>query len=337
MSMLRFIMGCALASSTIGLAYAESTAPEKKRFSLPELPKIPDAVQQLRVDATASQPDDIKDPFEGFNRRVFRFNDYLDRNILLPTAKAYQKVVPKPVNTSVSHFFSNLKEPWTATNQLLQGKPKESLRSLGRFTVNTLTSLGFADAAQASLSLRRGDEDFGQTLGVWGVKSGPFIMLPLLGPSTVRDTGAMAVDMFARPTRYIDEHRAEAILLGLNIVDTRANLIGVESLIRGDQYPVLRDVYLQRRLQQVFDGNIPARFNPPIEEGFGDEDFDEQGFGDAPVDGDSFGDESTTPIDTTPDPRKDDPQPTPPLTSTPIISSASTPTDSVDADTMDAT
>lgn len=275
MSMLRFVVVCALMGgmSAVSVASADDRVATTSRFSLPELPKVPDSVQQLRIDATANLPDDVKDPFQRYNRQVYRFNDALDRRVLLPTAKFYQRVVPKPVNVGISNFFRNIGEPWTAVNQLLQGKPKASAQSLGRFGINTLTSLGFADPATNSLKMQAGDEDFGQTLGVWGIKSGPYLMLPLLGPSTLRDTTGKILDITASPSMYIEADKTRIALTATNVVDTRAEFIGAESLVSGDQYPVLRDVYLQRRLFQVFDGTPPARLNPPVEEGFGDEEF----------------------------------------------------------------
>jgi phospholipid-binding lipoprotein MlaA len=229
------------------------------------------SVDDFAMDANAAQPDAVKDPFERINRKVFSFNNYLDQHLLLPAARFYQKIVPSPVNTGISNFFTNLTEPWTAVNQLLQGKPIESVRSLSRFTVNTVTSLGLADPAYVTLKMPRAREDLGQTLGVWGVGSGPFLMLPFRGPSTLRDTGAMFVDQWAAPQRYVDSGEAYFGLITLQAVDARADLIGIESLVNGDQYPLLRDVYLQRRQFQIQDGKVPESSNPPIDEGFGDD------------------------------------------------------------------
>ena len=264
------------------MASADDTA-SSSRLNLPVLAAtvsdsvtdaVSETVQKISVDAIASLPDAEKDPFQGYNRAMYRFNDAIDRHALLPTAKFYQRVVPTLVNTGITNFFQNISEPWTAVNQLLQGKPKASTRTLGRFTLNTLTSLGFADPANSSFKLKAGDEDFGQTLGVWGVKSGPYLMLPLLGPSTLRDATGKILDMSASLTVHVDSDAARIALTGTNLIDKRAKYIGAESVMMGDQYPVLRDVYLQRRLFQVFDGSPPARLNPPIEEGFGDEQFD---------------------------------------------------------------
>lgn len=277
--MLRFVVVCALMGGmgTVGIAAADDQVNTNSRFSLPSLPNVSESVQKLSVNATANLPDEIKDPFQRYNRRVYRLNDALDRRVLLPTAKFYQRVVPKPINTGISNFFQNISEPWTAVNQLLQGKPKASVQTLGRFSLNTLTSLGFADPANSSFNLKAGNEDFGQTLGVWGVKSGPYLMLPLLGPSTLRDATGKIFDMAASPTVYIESDEARIALTGINVVDVRAEFIGAESIVTGDQYPVLRDVYLQRRLFQVFDGAPPLALSPAAEEGFGDEAFADEG------------------------------------------------------------
>lgn len=225
-------------------------------------------LRNLAVNADANQPESIKDPLQPINRKIFKFNQTIDTYVLLPVAKTYKKVMPSPVRTSVSNFFSNLREPWSAVNHLLQGHPKSSVKSLGRFTVNTLSSLGLADPA-TKLGITSTSEDFGQTLGTWGVKSGPFLMLPLLGPSTLRDTGGMVLDMYARPQHYINEDAVQWSLSGLQIVNLRAGLIGVEDLVQGDQYTLIRDLYLQRR-QYAISGNKGS--SPGIDESFGDDD-----------------------------------------------------------------
>lgn len=278
MCMLRFTIFCALVTSVSAVTADDDISSSRINFPIlaASVSNTVDAtVQKISVDATANLPDAEKDPFQGYNRAIYRFNDAIDRVALLPTAKFYQRVVPTPINTGISNFFQNLGEPWTAINQLLQGKPKASTQTLGRFTLNTLTSLGFADPANSSFNLKAGNEDFGQTLGVWGVKSGPYLMLPLLGPSTLRDATGKILDMAASPTMYVEADEVATALSVSNVVDTRAKFIGAESIVTGDQYPVLRDVYLQRRLFQVFDGEPPARLNPPVEEGFGDEEFDD--------------------------------------------------------------
>ncbi len=224
-------------------------------------------LKSLAVNADANQPESVKDPLQPINRQVFRFNQTLDKYLLLPVAKTYKKVLPQPVRTSVGNFFSNLREPWSAVNHLLQGHPKSSAKSLGRFTVNTLTSLGLADPA-SKWGLISPSEDFGQTLGVWGVKSGPFLMLPFLGPSTLRDASSLFVDMYARPQHYINNDAVQWSLNGLQVVNLRAGLIGVEDLVQGDQYTLLRDLYLQRRQFAIYGENDP---NMGIDDSFGDD------------------------------------------------------------------
>lgn len=228
-------------------------------------------LKSLAVNADANQPEHVKDPLMPINRKVFQFNQTMDKYLLLPVAKTYKRVLPQPVRKSVGNFFSNLREPWNAVNHLLQGHPKSSAKSLGRFTVNTLTSLGLADPA-SKWGIVSTSEDFGQTLGVWGVKSGPFLMLPFLGPSTLRDASSLVVDMYARPQHYIDNNTVQWSLNGLQVVDLRAGLIGVEDLVQGDQYTLLRDLYLQRRQFAIYGEADPAA---NIDDSFGDDGSDD--------------------------------------------------------------
>ncbi|RYZ50161.1 MAG: hypothetical protein EOP49_14605 [Sphingobacteriales bacterium] len=224
-------------------------------------------LKQLSVDANASQPESVKDPLQPINRKIFKFNNTLDQYVLLPVAKTYKNRVPALVRGTVGNFFSNLREPWNAVNHLLQGNPTLTYKSLGRFTVNTITSLGLADPA-TQLGINSRDEDFGQTLGKWGVKSGPFLMLPVLGPSTLRDTTGRFADVYGRPLYYAGQ---DSTYWGLNLlqgVDARSRFIGVEDLVQGDQYALLRDLYLQRR-QYLISGTEQA--NNGIDNSFGDE------------------------------------------------------------------
>src|SRR5450830_1572514 len=145
---------------------------------------------------TANNP---ADPFEGYNRAMFKFNDTVDTYALKPAATAYKKVLPTFVQTGVSNFFGNLADAWTGVNNLLQGKGRDGVSDIGRVALNTTVGLlGLFDVASEA-GLRKHNEDFGQTLGVWGVPSGPYLMLPLLGPSTIRDTAALPADMWADP------------------------------------------------------------------------------------------------------------------------------------------
>lgn len=204
-------------------------------------------LNNFKSDALANQPENVKDPLQPLNRKIYAFNNTLDKNVLRPVAIQYQEKLPEDVRGSYSTFRSNLREPWNAVNQLLQGKPVTALKSLGRFTINTVTSLGMADAAK-HLNLNNQKEDFGTTMGVWGVKSGPYLVLPLLGPGTFRDSAGLALDVFAQPQAYLIEN--DKVYWTNNAVDgiaTRAQYLSVDSIVQGDQYAVLRDVYLQQR------------------------------------------------------------------------------------------
>jgi phospholipid-binding lipoprotein MlaA len=233
---------------------------------------------KIAVNANASQPNSVKDPFEHFNRKIYSFNMKLDQYILLPVARTYKKVMPDPVRHGVTNFFVNLSMPWTAVNNLLQGHPGTSVESLSRFIINTSTTLGFYDTA-TYLGIERSDEDFGLTLGKWGIGSGPYVMLPLLGPSTVRDTLARAVDQFGVPQNYINNTWESVGLTGVKYVDLRARLIGLESFVQGDQYTLLRDVYLQKRQFQSGTPSTSTTENS-IDDGFNNNDFGNNGFGD---------------------------------------------------------
>lgn len=196
------------------------------------------------------------DPWEGFNRRVYTFNDALDRAVLKPVARGYVAITPEPVQSGVGNFFSNLGEIRTTLNSLLQGKPANAGRSGGRFIINTTLGVGGLFDVATRMDITAREEDFGQTLGVWGLGEGPFLMLPLLGPSTVRDTGGLPLDMATYPTTYIEDDAVRYSLLALRIIDLRAGLLEQEDLISGDRYAFIRDTYLQRRRFEVSDGEL---------------------------------------------------------------------------------
>ncbi|REG85860.1 MlaA family lipoprotein [Marinomonas pollencensis] len=229
---------------------------------------------------------DPADPWEGFNRAMFSFNDTLDVYFLKPVAKGYKKVTPEFMQTGVSNFFSNLGEISNLTNSGLQGKKNAFVGSTWRFVINsTVGVFGLFDVA-SSLGIRKYDEDFGQTLGYWGVSSGPYLVLPFLGPSTVRDAGGTAVDFFNYdPVDEFDLNNEQNLARwGLYIVQKRASLLSAESLIIGDRYSFIRDVYLQNRENQVYDGHPPqpgAKAKSASDDSWGD-------------DADSWGDEDQT-------------------------------------------
>lgn len=206
------------------------------------------------------------DPIEPLNRGIYAFNDGADRWVIRPTAKAYDKVMPRVVKIGVGNVFDNLTTPATAVNQLLQGKPLRSLSDTGRFLVNTVLGVGGLIDVATHAGFAKHDEDFGQTLGVWGAGSGSFLMLPFRGPSTVRDTLGFVVDGVLNPIRYVKPNDSRAAVMALYVIDLRTALLGVDQLVSGDEYLFLRDAYLQRRSFQVNDGVSDE--DPFAEDGF---------------------------------------------------------------------
>lgn len=202
--------------------------------------------KSLTIDASASQPDTEKDPLQPVNRKIYTFNNTLDHYILRPIAVQYKKKVPSEVRGSYRSFRNNLGEPWNATNQLAQWKPMKALKTLGRFTLNTVTTLGLADPAQR-LNLNYEDESLGTTLGYYHVPSGPYLMLPFLGPSTLRDGLGWIIDSQARPQKYIFEDYDGLYWTdtALGAIDLRSSFLDIEDTLQGDKYAALRDAYLQ--------------------------------------------------------------------------------------------
>ncbi|MEP7156895.1 MAG: VacJ family lipoprotein [Betaproteobacteria bacterium] len=200
------------------------------------------------------------DPLEGLNRGTYAVNDALDRAILKPVAKGYETVTPQFVRSGVRNVFTNLGDVSVAVNNLLQGKPAEAASDAGRFLVNsTVGVLGLFDVA-SPMGLEKHDEDFGQTLGKWGVGTGPYLVIPLLGPSTLRDVTGRGVDSQLGWARQVDHIPTRNSVTGLELVDVRASLLGAgDSLDEAalDKYQFLRDAYLQRRLRAVYDGKAP--------------------------------------------------------------------------------
>jgi phospholipid-binding lipoprotein MlaA len=200
------------------------------------------------------------DPWEGVNRAIFRFNDVLDTYTLKPIAQGYQYIAPQFVEDGVHNFFNNIGDVGNLANNVLQAKPAAAGVDSARLIFNTTFGvLGFIDVG-THMGLQRNDEDFGQTLGYWGVPSGPFVMLPLLGPSTVRDTISRVPDSYATPYRYIDHVPTRNSGLGVNMVDTRASLLPAERMITGDKYTFIRNAYLQNREFKVKDGQVEDDF-----------------------------------------------------------------------------
>jgi phospholipid-binding lipoprotein MlaA len=200
------------------------------------------------------------DRWESFNRGVYKFNDVVDRAALKPVAKGYKKITPHWMRIGIANFFGNLETPATALNQFLQGKPTLGLRDAGRFLLNsTLGVAGFLDVATA-VGLEANDEDFGQTLAVWGVGSGPYLTLPFFGPSSMRDAPARIFDFFSDPLDYADlPWEVVWGKRGLNAVHSRAELLTLDPTLQRtfDPYAFVRDAWVQQREFEIFDGNPP--------------------------------------------------------------------------------
>ena len=211
----------------------------------------------IAVSATGCATMGEKDPYEKFNRSVFTFNDAVDRNALKPAATAYKTVVPSFMQTGVNNFFSNLSDVWSGANNVMQGKIERGVSDMTRVLINSTFGLGGVIDIASDAGLARHSEDFGQTLGYWGVPSGPYVMLPLLGPSTLRDTAGLPVDIAADPWGYGISSRARNIGTVVRVIDQRAVLLDASNLLEGaalDRYEFIRDGYLQQRKGKVFDG-----------------------------------------------------------------------------------
>ena len=213
---------------------------------------------------------DPRDPYESFNRGVYRFNDRLDRAVLRPTARAYRRVLPQFVRTSVGNFFSNVGEVRVVLNNTLQGKFTTAYADFGRIAINsTIGVLGLFDVATEA-GIEKHQEDFGQTLGWYGVPDGPYLMLPLFGPSNIRDTVGFGVDWLTDPINYVDPGGVQYGLSGGRLVNRRAELLDATDVLKTtlDPYQFARDAYLQRRRNLVYDGKPPldkddAPLKPP--------------------------------------------------------------------------
>jgi len=217
--------------------------------------------------ATVQTPDE-RDPWESMNRSVFTFNDKLDRIVLKPVATVYRDVVPSFAQKGVRNFFGNLSDVWSAVNNALTGRKQETGDSISRVFVNTTIGvLGLFDVA-TDLKIERHQADFGTTLARWGVKPGPYVVLPLLGPTTLRGVAALPVDYRASLTNQFSEAATRDTLLLLNVVDTRAKYLGASDAVEGaalDGYSFIRDVYLQRQRYLQYDGNPPDE-DPPADD-----------------------------------------------------------------------
>jgi phospholipid-binding lipoprotein MlaA len=209
--------------------------------------------------ATVAHPDP-RDPWESYNRGMTKFNDAVDGAIFKPAATVYKDAVPQPVRTGVGNFFGNLGDAWSFVNNVLQGKPEGALSSFWRVVINTTIGLGGILDPATEMRLQRHRQDFGQTLGYWGVPAGPYLVLPILGSSSLRDTVALPVDLKGHPIAQIHDVPVRNSLRATQFIDVRSQLLGADELMNAaalDPYAFRRDAYLQKRRNDIYDGNPP--------------------------------------------------------------------------------
>jgi phospholipid-binding lipoprotein MlaA len=207
---------------------------------------------------------DARDPWEPMNRSIYQFNDAIDTVALKPAAQLYVKVLPSMVRTGVGNFMGNLGDVWSMANSALQLKGQATVETFMRINVNTFMGLGGILDVASELGIEKRREDFGQTLGYWGVQPGPYVVMPLFGPSTLRDALAFPVDMQGNVTNSLADEPTRNALLVTRLVDTRAGLLKAVDAIKAsslDPYSFVRDAYLQKRLNDIHDGNPPSSFD----------------------------------------------------------------------------
>jgi phospholipid-binding lipoprotein MlaA len=216
--------------------------------------------------ASAPRTPDPRDPLERFNRGTFAFNQSLDKAVVRPVLRGYRKVTPRVVRTGISNFFNNAEYPIVIVNNVLQGKLGPAANDTGRFLLNTTLGIGGLFDPATSAGLDRNNEDFGQTLGRWGVPAGPYVMVPFLGPYTLRDGFGGLADDFAKPRHYLEDDSTRWLVWTLGQLDRRAGLSEADAILdrSGDPYAFVRSAYLQRRQYLVTDGAESGE--PPIDE-----------------------------------------------------------------------
>jgi phospholipid-binding lipoprotein MlaA len=214
------------------------------------------------------------DPWEPLNRPIYRFNDTLDKVIIKPIAKGYEFIIPSVIRQGVTNFSRNLRTPLVGINNLLQGKGKAATNDLGRFLMNSSFGVGGIFDLATPAGFDQNDEDFGQTLAVWGVPSGPYVVVPLLGSNTLRDALMIPANVFADPLFHVKNRSVRDKIYGLRLIDVRQRLFAAERLMKDsqDKYLTVRESFLQRREYLIYDGN------PPVDEDFYDDFLDDDEF-----------------------------------------------------------
>ena len=251
-------------TATQTFSAASSVRPNTWRERLVRLGLVV-TVLTMQACATVANPDP-RDPMESWNRGVFGFNDTVDAAVVKPVAKTYKEVVPNIVRTGVGNFFSNLDDLWSGVNNALQLRGLDTADSFGRFLINTAWGLGGLLDIASEMGMERHSANFGLTLGRWGVGSGPFVVIPFWGSSTLRDTAAMVFDVKGNPVNHIDDVPRRDILTLVNLIDTRATYLKAGEVVEEaalDKYSFTRDAFLQRRRNQVYDGNPPDEEEAP--------------------------------------------------------------------------
>jgi phospholipid-binding lipoprotein MlaA len=219
------------------------------------------AVLVTALSGCATTANNPRDPIEGFNRAMFGFNEALDNAVIKPVAEGYRAALPPMVRTGVTNFFGNIEDLWIAVNNVLQGKVVDGVQDLLRVAVNTVFGLAGVIDVASDMGMQKHNEDFGQTLGKWGVGDGAYVVWPIFGPSTVRDSGGKLVDMYVDPVLNEDPVYARNTAIVLRTVDNRANLLDATNVLEQaalDKYTFVRDAFLQRRRSLIYDGNPPA-------------------------------------------------------------------------------
>jgi phospholipid-binding lipoprotein MlaA len=206
------------------------------------------------------------DPFEDINRVVFNVSDSLDEVLLKPTAEIYSEYTPLFLKDSVTNFFYNIAEIDTVINQLLQGKPKLAAQDSLRFLINTTIGIGGIFDIATRMGLSRHDEDFGQTLGYWGVPAGSYVFVPFVGPSTVRDLFGIPLSWYVSGSFAIEDEKTKIVFSFLDVIETRERILAAENLIVGDKYEFVKDVFLQSREHSVQDGEVEDEFLSEFED-----------------------------------------------------------------------